>query len=53
MQEEKEKRKPAIEMTTEEAMEHLFHPKIVDAVRELTQDDESKDDENGQPCEEH
>jgi hypothetical protein len=51
MQEE-EKRKPAIEMTDEEAMNHLFHPKIVDAVRELTQDEESKDDENKQPCEE-
>ena len=49
MQEE-EKRKPAIEMTDEEAMEHLFHPKIVDAVRELTRDDESEEDENEQPC---
>ena len=51
MQEE-EKRKPAIEMTDDEAMEHLFHPKIVDAVRKLTRDDESEEDENEQPCEE-
>ena len=43
MQEE-EKRKPAIEMTDEEAMEHLFHPKIVDGIRELTRDDESEED---------
>ena len=51
MQEER-KQKPAIEMTDEEAMNHLFHPKIVDAVRELTQDEESEEDENEQPCEE-
>jgi hypothetical protein len=50
---QEEKRKPAIEMTDEEAMEHLFHPKIVDAVRELTRDDdESEEDEKDQPCEE-
>ena len=47
-----ERRKPAIEMTTEEAMEHLFHPKIIDEIRELTRDDESEEDENEQPCEE-
>ena len=35
-----------------EAMNHLFHPKIVDGIRELTRDDESEDDENEQPCEE-
>ena len=51
MQEE-EKRKPAIEMTDDEAMEHLFHPKIIDEIRELTRDDESEEDENGQSCEE-
>ena len=51
MQEE-EKRKPAIEMTDEEAMNHLFHPKIVDAVRELTQDEESEEAENESSCEE-
>ena len=51
MQEE-EKRKPAIEMTDEEAMEHLFDPKIVEGIRELTRDEESKDDENEQPCKE-
>ena len=51
MQEE-ERRKPAIEMTDEEAMEHLFHPKIVEGIRELTRDDESEEDENEQPCEE-
>ena len=49
---QEEKRKPANEMTTEEAINHLFEPEIVDAVRELTRDGESKDDENGQPCEE-
>ena len=51
MQEE-ERRKPAIEMTTEEAMEHLFHPKIIDEIRELTRDEDSEDDENDQPREE-
>lgn len=51
MQEE-QKRKPAIEMTDEEAMEHLFHPKIVDAVRELTRDKESEESENESSCEE-
>jgi hypothetical protein len=51
MQEE-EKRKPAIEMTTEEAMNHLFDPKVVDGIRELTRDNDSEDEENGQPCEE-
>jgi hypothetical protein len=50
MQEER-KRKPAIEMTDEEAMEHLFHPKIVDAVRELTRDEESEEAENESSCE--
>jgi hypothetical protein len=52
LMQEEEKRKPAIEMTDDEAMEYLFHPKIVDAVRELTRDDESEEDENKQPCEE-
>jgi len=51
MQEER-KQKPANEMTDEEAMNHLFHPKIVEGIRELTRDDESEEDENGQPCEE-
>ena len=51
MQEER-KQKPAIEMTDEEAMNHLFHPKIVDGIRELTRDEESEEDENEQPCEE-
>jgi hypothetical protein len=51
MQEE-EKRKPATEMTTDEAMEHLFDPKIVDCIRELTSDDESEKDENGESREE-
>ena len=48
---QEEKRKPAIEMTTEEAMNHLFEPEIVEEIRELTRDDKSKEDENGQPCE--
>jgi len=51
MQEE-EKRKPAIEMTDEEAMNHLFHPKIVDGIRELTRDEESEESENEPSCEE-
>jgi len=48
---QEEKRKPASEMTTEEAMNHLFEPEIVDCIRELTRDEESEDDENGEPRE--
>ena len=45
-------RKRAIEMTTDEAMEHLFEPQIVDCIRELTREDESDDEENGESREE-
>ena len=45
--EEKQERKPAIEMTTKEAMEHLFEPEIVDCIRDLTRDEESEEDEKG------
>ena len=49
---QEEKRKPAIEMTDDEAMEYLFHPKIVDGIRELTRDEESEEAENESSCEE-
>lgn len=45
---QEEKRKHATEMTTDEAMEHLFEPEIVDCIRELTRDDESEDEESGE-----
>ena len=49
---QEEKRKPAIEMTDDEAMEHLFHPKIVDGIRELTRDEDSEEAGNESSCEE-